>query len=210
MSTLSPDSALLVASEYLRSISDWRSSAFGVCIYENHLDGWNAACELTAGAGFARAPVMQITSADGRSSTLVPRQSFFAAARNESELTVSADWFLDDVMDGYVTTSLGRKGNVSLERYEFGTLDTAQFQFLDALLSRFETLVGERSVAVLAIDISGEAAEQDWRNYFAVGGEPTAELLAVASVWRGRRPTHFPLLTRTTELEIYGRRPTMS
>jgi hypothetical protein len=189
----------------IRQISDWTSDAFGVLVYRDaRADAWTSAAELVAGAGRVRAPRLQVTSPDGLLSTFQSREAFFSRVHDEQLLTISADWFTDDHLDGYVTATLNRADGVHSEFFTFGTLNDTQTTFTDALLERFEQLHRRGIQALLAVKTGYDSTPDTWRRYYLDhGNPPQADFLGVPVAWFTELETRAKLLDRTSLYAIF-------
>jgi hypothetical protein len=195
-----------IASSHLRALPRWTSDSFGVAAYAADRASWHDAIMLTAGENISHGRQLRVTSPDGVHSKVVDRDAINASA-HEAQLTISADWFVGEDLDGYVTSSFSHADTTSLEHFTFGTLDATRFQFVDALLAHFVAVTKASAVAMLAISAveDDDAAEDRWRMHFRNGGELITDLLVVTTSWTGQRPTHALTLATTAQIEIYAR-----
>jgi hypothetical protein len=122
-----------------------------------------------------------MTSADGLTTTDVSLDEFCARPHAEAEVTMSADWILGEVMDGYVVCTCRHDGRTAIEWYQYGTLDRLEPKLLDVLFLRFAALVRSFGHGMLAVDASGASSADDWRDVYSGGAEipQTATVLAM-------------------------------
>ena len=157
------------------------TEGFAVIIYDDGHPDWQQAVRVVADGRYSDSDV-RVTSSDGMTSILVPRQEFISAAHDEPELTISADWSQEGVMDGYVLGTFRRAGKSAVENYQYGALDRLEAIFASLLLARFKSLVQVHDGAVLGVDARGVSSEQDWLAlYEGRGGVPESAALVVVS-----------------------------
>jgi hypothetical protein len=151
-------------------------------------------------------PRVFVTTSDGETTTEMPRAEFQSAVHTEPILTISADWLVDGVMDGYVLATCEQKAGLAVEHYQYGALDALESTFIDLLFARFESLARENHRALLAIDAEGASSEEEWLRVYenAAAVPPTAAVLAVST---GRFEVRAPRLEKSFDgegIEIYA------
>jgi len=167
------------------------SDAFGLLLYESDTPSWSEAAQLTASPHIGGSSVLFVTPSDGLGTATVSLDDFLAARHSEPALTISADWCVRGVMDGYVVCGCSRVGMVVMECYQYGFLDKCEGVFLDLMLSRFEALGRMARRAWLAVDAVGLSDGEEWANAFrGNGGLPSSATVVMVPVgtFRGEVP----------------------
>lgn len=155
------------------------TEGFAVIIYDAPRSGWQDAVQVVADSSYVTSEV-RVTSSDGLTSVLVPRQEFISTAHDEPELTISADWGLEGVMDGYVLGAFRRTSKSAVENYQYGALDRLEAIFIGILFARFKELIQVHDRAMLAVDARGLSSDQDWLGvYDGTGSVPESASLMV-------------------------------
>jgi hypothetical protein len=148
------------------------SDAFGLIVYQDDSSTWEGFAAVIVGHPRVAARSLAITSSDGEVTVSLPYDEFISQSHSEPSITISADWTVSNVMDGYVTGTGKREAGTTAELYEYGMLDELMLVFLDLLFARFRDLVQRKSRVLMAVDASGLSVEEDWLRFYNGDGAP--------------------------------------
>jgi hypothetical protein len=156
---------------------------------------------LVSGEAIAASSRMFVTSTDGLNRVNISRDEFYTHLHAEQELTMSADWLLEGLIDGYVVGTCKHDGRMATEYYQYGMLDRFEATFLDLLFGRFVALARGGGCGLLAIDASGMSGEGEWRKVYS-GIAEIPETAVVMAMPIGAYRGHIAKLTRA--FEVHG------
>lgn len=182
-------------------VTESTSDGFGIVLYDTTSPSWETAARLISGETIASSSRLFLTSADGLTRSEISRDDFCAQLHAEPVLTMSSDWVLDGLIDGYVQGTCRYEGQMAIELYQYGTLDRFEASFLDLLFGRFVDLVRSCGHGLLAIDACGESGEDEWRRVYNGSGaipETASVVAAPIGAYRG------PLVKLSRAFEEHG------
>jgi|GEM_PF-5540611 len=156
------------------------SDAFALIVHQDDSSTWEGFAAVVAGYPRVATRSLAITSSDGEVTVSLPYDEFISQSHSEASITISADWTISNVMDGYVTGTGKREGGTTVELYEYGMLDELKSTFLDLLFARFATLVRQESRVLAAVDVNGLSGKDDWLRLYNGNGDapPSASIIA--------------------------------
>jgi hypothetical protein len=156
------------------------SDAFALIVHQDDSSTWEDFAAVIAGQPRVAVRSLAITSSDGEVTVRLPYDEFISQNHSEPSITISADWAVSNVMDGYVTGTGKRERGMTVELYEYGMLDELKSTFVDLLFARFRNLVQQKSRVLAGVDASGLSGEEEWLRLYNGNGDvpPSASIIA--------------------------------
>jgi len=151
----------------LRTLADEAfSDGFAILVYESSQPDWTAAVHTVAPS--AKCERVLVTSSRGNDTSRMSPAEFCVEARLWPYVFLSADW----EVRGYAGVECEWAEGVSTERFWFATLEASQVSLLEGILARFESRASSGDRALVAVDLQGSSAAEEWVSVFRHGGEP--------------------------------------